>query len=156
MKKAYLKFLILLPLCSLLLGCSKEEDILMEEAFVHIMVNESTQIQVNSNRRDVVSYFIYFSTPATTQTMELDYSVIPGDGLQEGRDYQLITKENPLVFPAGIYQRPVQIRWLENRVDPSRDNTLTIQLESNNLGVNIGLPGPDANQSALIITKVNN
>lgn len=156
MKNTYMKFLFLFPLCGLILSCSKEEDILMEEAFVHIMVNETSEIQVNSNRRDVVSYYIYFSTAPTTQTLEVDYSVIAGEGLQEGRDYELITRENPMAFPAGIYQRPIQIRWLERRVDPAMDNTLTIQLEGNNLGVTTGFPGPDARQSALIITKVNN
>lgn len=156
MKNTFIKLLVLLPLWGLILSCSKEEDILMEEAFVHIMVDETSEVQVNSNRRDVVSYYIYFSTAPTSETLEVDYSVIVGDGLQEGRDFELITRENPLVFLSGIYQRPIQIRWLERRVDPSMDNTLTIQLEGNNLGVTTGLPGPDAKQSALIITKVNN
>lgn len=156
MNLQHIKLLIVLPVCCLLLSCSKQEEELMEEPFIHIMFDGTNQVQVNSNRRDVVSYYIYFSTKPTTETLEVNYSVIPGEGLEEGRDYELITTENPLTFPSGIYQRPVQIRWLENSLDSSLDNSLRIVLEDNNLGVHTGLPGPDANQSELKITKVNN
>lgn len=147
-----------LLLCSLtfFLSCSKEEVEPLDEPFVHIMVNELTEIEVNSSRRDVVSYYIYFSSKPVEESLEVTYAVVPGDGLQEGRDYQVVTNENPLVFPRGIYERPVQIRWLENKVDPFKDNSVRIIIEGNNLGVSNGLPGPDHYQKELKITKVNN
>lgn len=140
----------------ILVSCHKDEVTPFDEPFVHIMRNEQSSTTINANRRDVVSYYIYFSSKPITEDLEVDYSVEPGDGLVEGRDYELLTTENPLVFPSGIYRRPIQIRWMENDLDPSKDNTLTITLEGNNLGVATGLPGPDNRQSEFIIRKVNN
>lgn len=139
-----------------LLSCSGTEVEPLDEPYVHIMINELTEITVNSNRRDVVPYYIYFSSKPIKENLEVSYSVVPGNGLQAGRDYELITTENPLVFPQGIFQRPVQIRWLDRKVDPSKDNSLRIVIEGNNLGISTGLPGPDHYQSELKITKVNN
>ena len=87
--------------------------------------------------------------------MLLDYSIIIGDGLKEGVDFKILTTEYPLVFPIGIYRRPIQIQWLDNVLDPTKDNTLTIKLDTTNLNVNIGFPGPDANKSELKLQKIN-
>ena len=154
--KSIKKLAFLFFAASLLLSCSKAETEPLDSPYVHIMVNELTEVVVNSNRRDVVPYYIYFSSKPVKENLEVSYSVVPGNGLQQGRDYELITTENPLVFPPGIYQRPVQKRWLDRKVDPSKDNSLKIIIESNNLGVSTGLPGPDQYQTELKITKVNN
>lgn len=143
-------------LITLFLSCSKDEVEPLDQPFVHIMVDELSEISVNSSRRDVVPYYIFLSSKPLDQSLEVSYSVVPGDGLQEGRDYELLTTENPLVFPPGIYQRPIQIRWLDRKVDPSKNNSLKIVLEGNNLGISTGLPGPDKYQTELKITKVNN
>lgn len=151
-----IKSLALLLLTTVIISCSKQEVAPFDKPFVHIMVNDLTEISVNSSRRDVVSYYIYLSSRPLEENLEVTYSVVPGDGLQEGRDYEVITTENPLVFPPGIFHRPIQIRWLDQRVDPSKDNSLTIMIEGNNLGVSTGMPGPDQNQTELKIIKVNN
>jgi hypothetical protein len=151
-----LKTLAFLLLITLFISCSKQEVVSLDKPFVHIMIDDLNEIAVNSSRRDVVSYYIYLSSRPLNRNLEVNYSVVPGDGLQEGRDYEVITMENPLVFPPGIFQRPIQIRWLDSKVDPSKDNSLTIIVEGNNQEISTGLPGPDQNQTELKITKVNN
>ena len=139
-----------------LIGCNKDNVEDFQEAYVHIMQNEANTVIVNSNRKDIATYYIYYSTPTTKTDLLVNYNIEPGNGLKEGRDYQVITTENPLLFPAGIYQRPIQIRWLERELDETQDNTLSIIIEDvNNNDVAIGLPGPARNQSQFIIKKVN-
>lgn len=140
----------------LFIGCNKDNVEDFQEAYVHIMQNEANTVIVNSNRKDIATYYIYYSTPTTKTDLLVNYNIEPGNGLKEGRDYQVITTENPLLFPAGIYQRPIQIRWLERELDETQDNTLSIIIEDvNNNDVAIGLPGPARNQSQFIIKKVN-
>lgn len=138
-----------------LTSCNKDEIEVYDEPFVHINFNTLSITNINSNRRDIVSYYIYLSSKPLNKDMILDYAIIIGDGLTEGVDFKILTTENPLLFPSGIYQRPIQIQWLDNVLDPAKDNTITIRLEANNLDVNIGFPGPDANQSELILQKIN-
>lgn len=139
-----------------LIGCNKDSIEDFQKAYVHIMQNESNIVNVNSNRRDIATYYIYYSTPATSKDLLVNYRIEPGMGLKEGRDYKIITTENPLLFPAGVYQRPIQIRWLEHKLDETLDNTIKIILEdTNNDDVAVGLPGPAQNQSEFIIKKVN-
>ncbi|WP_026810908.1 hypothetical protein [Arenibacter latericius] len=147
--------LLLLPLL-IISGCSKDEIKVYDEPFVHINFNKQENVDIRSNRRDIVAYYVYLSSKPLKDDLYVDYSIINGDGLTEGVDYKVLTKENPLHFPTGIYQRPIQIQWLERTVDPTKDNTLTIQLDSNNLSISTGMPGPDKIQSKLIFTKTNN
>ena len=137
-------------------SCNKEELPLYDNSFVHINYNNLSRVNVNSNRKDVVSYYIYLSSKPLEKDMLLDYSIIVGDGLKEGLDFKVLTTEFPLSFPIGIYRRPILIQWLDNTLDPTKDNTISIQLNSNNLGLNIGFPGKDSNQSELVIQKINN
>ncbi|ALJ03995.1 hypothetical protein APS56_01975 [Pseudalgibacter alginicilyticus] len=149
---------IILPLLAIivtLVSCNKTEMDVFDEPFVHINFNDVSTVNINSNRKDIVSYYIYLSSKPLDKDMLLDYSIIIGDGLQEGVDFNILTTEFPLTFPSGIYRRPIQIQWLEHVLDPSKNNTITIKLNSNNLGITVGFPGPDANQSELILQKVN-
>lgn len=149
---------IILPILAIimsLLSCNKDEIDVFDEPFVHINFNNISTSSINSNRKDIVSYYIYLSSKPLDKDMLLDYSIIIGDGLKEGVDFKILTTEYPLIFPTGIYRRPIQIQWLDHALDPSKDNTLTIKLNSNNLGISVGFPGPDANQSTLILQKIN-
>lgn len=139
-----------------LASCSKDDISVYDQPFVHINFNSLSTVNINSSRKDIVSYYVYLSSKPLEQDMQLDYSIVVGDGLQENVDFKIITTEYPLVFPTGIYRRPIQIQWLEHEVDPTKNNTLTIKLNSNNLNIPIGLPGPDSNQSELVLNKVNN
>ena len=152
MKKILLQILVVI---TTLTSCNKEEITVFDEPFVHINFNDISIANINSNRKDIVSYYIYLSSKPLDKDMLLDYSIIIGDGLKEGVDFKILTTEYPLVFPIGIYRRPIQIQWLDNNLDASKDNTLKIKLDSNNLNINIGFPGPDANQSELILQKIN-
>lgn len=152
--KKHIKLLLLITLTSLI-SCSKDEVTPYDHPFVSISFNNADAIQVNSNRGDIVSYYVSLSSKPLNKDLEVSYTVNLGDGLQEGIDFQLITSENPLIFPKGIYRCPIQIRWLSQPVDTQKDNTLTLQLTNNNLNLTMGLPGPDARLSALKITKVN-
>ena len=152
MKKIILQILVVIIT---LTSCNKEEITVFDEPFVHINFNNISITNINSNRKDIVSYYIYLSSKPLDKDMLLDYSIIIGDGLKEGVDFKILTTEYPLVFPIGIYKRPIQIQWLDNNLDATKDNTLKIKLESNNLNINIGFPGPDANQSELILQKIN-
>ncbi|WP_165733686.1 hypothetical protein [Polaribacter sp. 20A6] len=152
MKKIILQILVVIIT---LTSCNKEEITVFDEPFVHINFNNISITNINSNRKDIVSYYIYLSSKPLDKDMLLDYSIIIGDGLKEGVDFKILTTEYPLVFPIGIYRRPIQIQWLDNNLDATKDNTLKIKLESNNLNINIGFPGPDANQSELILQKIN-
>ena len=146
----------LLLVTLVLTSCTKEEISVYDQPFVHINFNNLSSVNINSSRKDIVSYYVYLSSKPLEQDMQLDYSIIVGDGLQENVDFKIITTEYPLIFPAGIYRRPIQIQWLENEVDPLKDNTLTIRLNSNNLNISVGFPGPDSKQSELVLKKVNN
>ncbi|MGJ8762256.1 MULTISPECIES: hypothetical protein [Polaribacter] len=152
MKKILLQILVVI---TTLTSCNKDEITVFDEPFVHINFNDISISNINSNRKDIVSYYIYLSSKPLDKDMLLDYSIIIGDGLKEGVDFKILTTEYPLVFPIGIYRRPIQIQWLDNNLDASKDNTLKIKLDSNNLNINIGFPGPDANQSELILQKIN-
>jgi hypothetical protein len=50
---------------------------------------------------------------------------------------------------------PVRIRWMPHRVDPSKDNTLTIRLTGNSRSFTLGYPGPEHLQRQLVIEKKN-
>jgi len=151
----YLKIALCLALCIGIFACDNQEIDEWDTPFVHIMRDNKSSITVKSNRRDVVSYYIYYSTEKDDKDLKIDYSVKIGDGLTEGIDFEFITKENPLLFPSGIYQRPIQIRWLDNQINPEKDNTIRVKIESVDRDISIGLPGPDKKQSELIIEKVN-
>lgn len=148
--------LSLLVICTTLSSCNQDEISVFDEPFVHINFNNLSTANINSNRKDIASYYIYLSSKPLDQDMLLDYSIIVGNGLKENVDFKILTTEYPMVFPIGITRRPIQIQWLDNGIDPTKDNTLTIQLNSNNLNVTVGFPGPDANQSELVLEKVNN
>jgi len=144
-----------LVMTTILSSCGKQELKPYDQPFIHIMNNEASSATVNYQALDVKSYSIYLSSAPLTQNLEVTYQLTIGDGLKEGVDFERITKGNSLVFLPGIYDVPIRIRWLPSEhFDPDKDNTLTIELVSNNLGITMGLPGPDGLQKKFVITKV--
>ena len=106
--------------------------------------------------RNTNAYTVYLSSRPITDSLEVSYEIIVGDGLKEDVDYKVVTTANPLVFFPGINDMPIRIRWLKNPVDPEKDNTLKIRLTGNSKGYNLGFPGPDHVQSEVVIEKRNN
>ena len=146
----------MLALSFTVVSCGSDVNSPFDEPYVHIMQNDLSRVEVNSDRRDAVSYKVYFSPGRIDKELLVDYTITAGDGLAEGVDYEILTSENPLAFPPGIYERPIQIRWIDNPVSAAKDNSLTIKITGVNLDVSIGLPGPDHKQSEFVIEKVNN
>lgn len=152
----YIKGYYTLLLVSILFftSCGLDENPGYDLKFFHIMVNESSSVTVSAKANTISTYNIYFSTPATDETVTLTYEVFAGDGLKEGVDFRLINDENNITFLPGIYDMPVRIQWIAHPVDPTKDNSLKIRLISNDKGYSIGFPGPARYQSELTITKV--
>lgn len=151
-----IKIFIALVLTNLLCACGQDEFVPFDEPFIHVMKDEQSKIEVAWNRADIVDYSVYLSSKPLKETLEVGYSFVVGDGLKEGVDFQRVTKGEKLFFPSGIYDMPIRIKWLANKLDKSLDNTITIRLESVNIpGINLGLPGADQNQREIVIEKIN-
>ncbi|SMC63465.1 hypothetical protein [Pedobacter africanus] len=142
----------ILPLVLLAASCSKEQ-VPYDNPFFHINFENKSSIEVLSNRKDTVDYKVYLSAQLQFEPIDLQYEVKVGDGLQDGRDFTLITTGNKLTFPQGIFERAIRIAWKESVLDPAKDNTITIRLISNTRNFTMGMPGPDQLQRQLIITK---
>lgn len=141
----------------MLASCADDGPEVFDQPFVRIATESgASSTVVMSDAKVVNTYTVYLSSRALSDNLEVSYEIIVGDGLTAGLDYQVVTTENPLVFLPGIYTMPIRIRWMEHRVDPSKDNTVTIRLTGNNKGFTLGYPGPDHLQKELIIEKRNN
>ncbi|MBD5180634.1 MAG: hypothetical protein HDT01_04975 [Bacteroidales bacterium] len=135
-------------------SCSKDEP--FDHPFIHIVAdNGASRVIVNSDVNNVNSYNVYVSSKALTSNLVVNYEILVGDGLQAGRDFELVNPGNTLTFLPGIYDMPIRIRWKPNKVNPTKNNTLTIRLTGNNQGFTLGLPGPDELQRELVIEKKN-
>ncbi len=151
----YLKiFLYYIVLTAFTLSCSKDEYKPFDQPFVHIHVNNASTIQVQANRNQVVNYNIYLSAKLQYEPTQVYFEVIAGNGLTEGTDYELVTTGKTLTFAPGVFEMPVTIRWKSNPLDTTKNNILTIRITGNDRDFTVGLPGPDKNQSALIIQKI--
>ena len=153
MKKILIPLLLIPVFC--LLSCRLDEHDPYNTPFIHIMINEASSIPIRSNVNNVETYYVYLSSAPLSSNLEVTYEIRVGEGLVAGRDYELVTTGNKLIFMPGIYDMPIRIRWMPNTVDPNKENTLKIVLLSNNLGITMGLPGPDQLQKELTITKTN-
>jgi hypothetical protein len=135
-------------------GCDKSEDVPYDHPFVYIMHEGATSTTVSARANTIGEYYVYLSSKPLSENLELEYEILNGDGLVEGEDFELITTGNKLTFLPGIYKLPIRIRWLPKDVNPDQDNSITINLLGNNLGVTTGYPGPDNLKTSLTITKV--
>jgi hypothetical protein len=136
-------------------ACGKEEHQPFDHPFIHIMNNNSSSETVNYMANSVRTYNIYLSSKPLTENLEVTFQVTAGNGLKEGVDYEMVTPGNTLVFLPGIYDMPIRVRWIASpNLDTSKENTLTIELTSNNQDITLGLPGPDQLQKKFVITKV--
>ena len=139
-------------------ACADQEGEWFNEPYVRISTTTGqSSTVVLTNVRNTNTYSVYLSSQPLVgnDSVEVSYEVIVGDGLQEDVDYKVVTTQNPLVFLPGIYDMPIRIRWMKNRVDPTKDNTVTIRLTGTNKGYSLGFPGPDHVQSEVVIEKKN-
>lgn len=153
--RAFAVMAALVPLCMAVQGCDNGDEP-YDHPFVYITADGGlSRTVVNSDVNNVNTYFVYLSSKALDRNLEVTYEIIAGDGLQAGRDFEIVNTGNTLTFYPGIYDMPVRIRWKPNRVDPTKNNTLTIRLVSDNLGFTLGMPGPDGLKRELVIEKRN-
>ena len=107
-----------------------------------------------TNSSTDAQYYIHLSSRRLDTPVSVTVSAIPGNGLQEGVDYEFISQGGTVTFYPGIYDMPFRIRWLANEIDETKDNTLTLRLESSDLEeLSLGMPGPDEVNRTLRITK---
>lgn len=140
----------------MLASCADDGPEAFDQPFVRIAApNGSSSQIVLTNARVVNTYTVYLSSRPITDSLEVNYEIIVGDGLVEDVDYKVVTTQNPLKFLPGIYDAPIRVRWLKHDVDPTKDNTMTIRLTGNSKGYMLGFPGPDQVQSQVKIEKRN-
>lgn len=134
-------------------SCSKEEFKPYDHPFVHIHHNNSDQVRIQANRQEEAAYHVYLSSQLQFENTTVTFEITHGDGLLPGRDFEILTQGNTLVFPAGVFEMPIRIRWLRNTLEPGKEHTLVIRLIDNDRGYTVGMPGPDQLQRSLTITK---
>jgi hypothetical protein len=154
-EKFSIKYWMFSLLIMLTTACGLNENDLYDLKYIHIMLNDASTTTVSAKARTVGSYNVYLSSGSFNESVEVTYKIEVGDGLQQGLDFNIITTGDKLTFLPGIFDMPIRIQWLPNEnLDPTKNNTITITLLSNNKGYSIGFPGPDHNQSSFIITKM--
>ncbi len=140
-------------LALLLVACNKDEMTAYDNPFFYTHVQNASEVRVAANRNETVDYKIYFSGKRQFEAITVDYQVVAGDGLIEGVDYEVVSTARSLTFNPGVIEMPIAIRWLPHAIDEAKDNSLTIQITGNSKNYTVGLPGPDALQSALKFIK---
>ncbi|WP_417016218.1 hypothetical protein [Alistipes sp.] len=150
-------FILAAATALLLTSCKKAEP--YDHPFVYIIQADDNSYAatstVSSEATVVRTYNICLSSKELTENLVVDYSFTVGDGLEAGVDFERMTTGNQVIFAPGIYTMPIRIRWLPNKVDESKNNTVTIRIENTSLGFTIGFPGPDQLSRQHTIRKIN-
>ena len=150
------KNILLITLSAVLaLSCTKDLPVYDTPFFYIATQDGASTAVVGSDVENVNTYYVTMSSVSRSGNAVVDFSVTSGSGLKEGLDYEVVTQGTSLTFLPGIYRMPVRIRWKEHVLDDSADNTLTIALTGGTDGFCLGMPGPDAKFSRLVITKKN-
>ena len=150
------KNILLITLFAVLaLSCTKDLPVYDTPFFYIATQDGASTAVVGSDVENVNTYYVTMSSVSRSGNAVVDFSVTSGSGLKEGLDYEVVTQGTSLTFLPGIYRMPVRIRWKEHVLDDSADNTLTIALTGGTDGFCLGMPGPDAKFSRLVITKKN-
>lgn len=126
---------------------------MFENYFAAFDLTASDATRIDCTGTISCNYLIHVATSMPKRPIVVSYSIIPGDGLKEGIDYELASKNKTIEFYPGTFDKSIRIQWLPNPIDKSKDNTLTIKLESNNAGLCLGLPGPAETNRSITITK---
>ena len=148
--------LFFFTLMLLLLSACAEEEKAFDAPFVYLTDKfGGISATMDSKARFTATYYVRLSSKLRTENLEVHYKIVPGDGLQEGVDYSLaVANSNPIVFETGVYEKTIQINWLPNSLNNTKNNTVRIVLESSNdPSVTIGRIGPDKFGSQYTITK---
>lgn len=156
MKLNFIKIFSCIVLLSTITACSVEEEQPFDSPFVYLTDRFGGQsAQMDSEAKFTATYYLRLSSKTRTENLSVEYDIIVGDGLQDGKDYTLdATTASPIIFEPGVYEKIIKINWLPNELDEQKDNTLTIQLSStNDNSVTIGKIGPNKLGSTYVIKK---
>lgn len=153
----YMKKILLAILTSFIFSACDTFTVYDGPACFSFDATKSSPTTINELGEMEAEYYVHYIGPMAEQTNTVTFSVISGDGLKEGLDFQLITSSYTLSFLTGFTDLPIRIKWLPNTIDPNKDNSLTIVLESvDNPDAIVGLPGPDQKNRTLKIFKYKN
>lgn len=150
----------------LLLSCGKDENIVFDTPFIAVEpLNTSSGGPISSEQEFVAEYMLYLNAAAPKKNVDVSYDIIVGDGLKEGVDFELITKETTQTFLQGIYDLSIRIKWLktcvrdaegkiiEDSLDTTKDVSIKIVLKSNSENYDLGYPGPAQKFKQVVILK---
>lgn len=148
----------IIPALALLCSCEDRLNIVFEDYYVCIKdETESASSTVKSSVDNyVATYYISLVSPILDSPLTVNYEIVVGDGLKEHVDYELQSDKNYVTIARGIWKMPVRIKYMQNPVDETKDNTITIRLTGcSDKSINIGYPGPSAKFSSHVVTKIN-
>lgn len=152
MKKILFATIALCALCA----CNKFKTYDGPACF-YFDASKSSTTSVNEFGELEAEYYVHYTGVLAARTNTVSFSVTPGDGLKEGVDYAISTSDGKLSFLTGFTDVPVRIKWLPHTIDATKDNSLTITLESvDNPNAVVGLPGPDRKNRSIKILKYKN
>lgn len=137
-------------------SCQVDSTPLYDNPFVYLATGEGAGSVIVGADADVVNtYYMMLSSKSFDEDIVVEYEAVAGSGLQEGVDYSIITEGRSIRFLPGIFRMPIRIKWMPNEVGADKDNTLRLRITHSNVPLTYGLPGPDACNRELVITKRN-
>lgn len=146
-----IKRLIIAAIVVLLAGCN--EYTLYTDRFVAFDPNTSSVTSVNELGDFTGTYNVHYTGPTPSARFTVGWEVVAGNGLQEGRDFEIENSGRNLTFMPGVFSQPIRVHWLPSSLDASKDNSVTIRLVSGPDDVILGMPGPDGLFRQITITK---
>ncbi|MCI5719561.1 MAG: hypothetical protein MR294_04000 [Bacteroidales bacterium] len=155
MMKKVIRIFFLLAAGLLAVSCTDHLDIKFKDFFVCIKSEDGTaESSVSASAKDlVITYYVSLVSEEREEDLTVNLDVVPGDGLKEGVDYEIVTSKS-VTFTKGLYKRPFRIKYISHGLDSSKDNTLTIKIAStSDPDIIIGYPGPSSKFSTHVVTK---
>ncbi len=121
--------------------------------YIAFAPSSESYTEVNEAGTLAGQYPIHFCTSKRSDAVTVRVEVIPGDGLQEGVDYRVVT-DPKVKFAPGVYDKIFIVEWLPHTLDSAKDNSLTLRLtDCSDPGVVLGMPGDEKKNISVRIYK---
>ncbi|MCQ2164711.1 MAG: hypothetical protein MJZ04_05960 [Bacteroidales bacterium] len=151
------KIIYMIAAALMLCGCNDNVSKVFDDYFVYIVDEYGASTSKIEETADdlTMTYYICLVAPTLDSDVTVGFEVTCGDGLKEGVDFEVAKSAREVTISRGVARMPVRITFNEKRIDPARDNTVTIRLtDVDRDGISLGYPGPSALFSAHTITKI--
>lgn len=149
------KIFPIIMLSLILSSCHINDLKVFKGSFVYFNEAASSSTVINSKGTFTGEYMIQFTSEAIEENLKVTVKAHVGDGLKEGVDFQLLSPSE-LTFYPGVYKLYYRVKWLPHQLDPSKDNTITLEIESaSDPNVTLGVPGPSQKYRTIKLTKNN-